>query len=382
MRFNVPPLNPTPQRILMVRLSAHGDIVQSFPVLKALRARFPHAQIGWVVSEAGAPLLEVVKPWLNAVHVLPASYSKEMPKVLLGLKKPSPALREALWHIQRESYEVAIDVQGLAKSAIIPALLRIPNRLGYANAREKAWLFYTHTPAHLGSLQAPQGHASQEFCRLLRPFGEASQAAPPLTQLPDFSPNNANRDVMQSVHQGKAAGYRLLGFAPFTMWPSKHWPLQHWRTLIQKSLEQRPDALLACIGSPADVPNWEALTAPLPATLKSRLIMAAGKTSLPGLFHLLREVDVFVGADSAPLHMMDFLIQEGLNPWGKTVAVMGPTHPVRTGAQNARARNLVASLPCMPCHRRRCPLGSTACMAAVSVEQVLDAIGAQGLGAL
>jgi heptosyltransferase-1 len=367
-----------PKRILLVRLSANGDIVQSFDTLKRLRQRFPNAFIGWAVGEAGASLLKPVLPWLNAVHALPnKAWSQSWVWELFHLN----ALRGRDVHVHRllkairaQQYEVAIDVQGLNKSAVLPYLAGIPHRVGFANAREQARLFYTKTPARLGGFFQPTQHATQEFQALLAPWEnnlpQSLEALPALPAL-DWSDPLPKTPLFLALEEAHAQGKRLMGFAPFTMWPSKHWNFDHWQGLIEGAFHKHPNAWGVCLGSPSDVEHWQQLTQGLSAPAQARLIHLEGHTSLVQLMHVLQKIDVLVGSDSAPLHSMDWILREGIHPQGRVISLLGPTHPLRTGGASEQAVNLHVDLPCMPCHKKTCPLETNACMKALSVESVL-----------
>ena len=105
------------RRILIVRLSSLGDTVLTMPLLFALRSRAPTAYIGWVIGEAASPLLEAL-PQLDCVHVW-----KNRDREPFGLLRLARELRS-------KHYEVSIDPQGLAKSAILPILAGIRERVG------------------------------------------------------------------------------------------------------------------------------------------------------------------------------------------------------------------------------------------------------------
>ena len=364
-----------PKRILLVRLSANGDIVQSFDTLKRLRQLFPKAFIGWAVGESGASLLKPVMPWLNAVHVLPnKAWSQTWAWKLLGLDRlgrVDAKIHHTLNEIHAQHYDVAIDIQGLNKSAVLPYLTGIPHRIGFANAREQARLFYTTTPARLGGFFQPTQHATEEFLSLLSPWDKNSSIRvealaplewkPPLPQIPLF----------QALDTAHAEGKSLIGLAPFTMWASKHWDLSHWQTLIETFFQKNPNALGVCIGSPAELKAWHTLCQGLSLETQARLIHLEGQTSLVQLIHVLKKIDVLVGSDSAPLHLMDWLIREGVHPTAKVVSLLGPTHPLRTGGHSVNAVNLHANLPCMPCHQKICPFGTNACMKTLTATEVL-----------
>ncbi|MFN9691343.1 MAG: glycosyltransferase family 9 protein [Vampirovibrionales bacterium] len=365
-----------PKRILIVRLSANGDIVQSFDTLKRLRQRFPNAFIGWAVGEAGASLLKPVMPWLNAVHILPnKAWSKAWVWELLHLNKLGHVdgkVHHTLNEIHAQHYDVAIDVQGLNKSAVLPFTVGIAHRVGFANAREQARLFYTHMPARLGGFFQPTQHATKEFLSLLAPWNDALET--PLNELAplEWKPPLPKTPLFNALDEAHAEGTSLIGLAPFTMWASKHWGLAHWQGLIEALFEKHPQALGVCIGSPAELEKWQVLTQGLSSEAQGRLIHLEGQTTLLQLMHVLKKIDVLVGSDSAPLHLMDWLIREGVHPAGKVISLLGPTHPLRTGGASVNAVNLHVDLPCMPCHKRVCPLGTNACMTTLSVESVLS----------
>ena len=369
-------LPQNPQRILLVRLSANGDIVQTFDTLKRLRLRFPSAHIGWVVGEVGAGLLKAVMPWLDAVHVLPnKAWSANWWKALIPLAKVDAPIQFVLDEIHAQHYDVAIDVQGFNKSAVLSYLVGIPHRVVFQNAREQARWFYTATPSELLGFYHPTHHAIEEFASLLLPWGQTptdAQTTPippldwqfPIPHTPDF----------QHWHHAKDEGKRLIAFAPFTLWQSKHWASHHWQTLITQILQQEPNALGVCIGSPQEVDKWQSLSDALAPDVQKRLIHLDGKTSLLQVIQVLKEVDWLIGSDSAPLHIMDWLIREGLNPRGRAICLLGPTHPHRTGGASPQTVNLRHILPCMPCHKKQCPLGTNACMVHLESEAVLNVL--------
>src|SRR5438132_14009284 len=113
---------PTAPRILIVRLSAIGDVVHGIPVLNALRAHFPAAFLGWVVEGRSADLLRG-HPALDRVIQVPRKW----------LKSP-----RAVWRLRRElhdlNFDIAIDLQCLTKSAIAARLSGAKRRIGFGGA--------------------------------------------------------------------------------------------------------------------------------------------------------------------------------------------------------------------------------------------------------
>jgi lipopolysaccharide heptosyltransferase I len=160
--MNNPPLD-APQRILIVRQSALGDIIHSLALLDALRKALPNASIGWLCEPAGVQLLEG-HPMIDRLHVVPRREWK---------KNRWQALRSAFPRLRRElkeaGYGVSIDTQGLSKSAVWPWLAGIPVRIGYLGVRSRELSSFFNNRF----IEPPRGrcHVIQCCMELLRGLG-------------------------------------------------------------------------------------------------------------------------------------------------------------------------------------------------------------------
>ncbi|MFG0285385.1 MAG: glycosyltransferase family 9 protein, partial [Phycisphaerales bacterium JB039] len=126
---------PEPERILLIRPSALGDVARSVPVLATLRTAYPGARIDWLVQDAFADVVRGL-PALTGVVPFPRNRFRgplAVPRLLRWL----PVLRPA-------RYTLAIDAQGLARSGAMALATGAHRRLGHADAREGAWLAYTN----------------------------------------------------------------------------------------------------------------------------------------------------------------------------------------------------------------------------------------------
>lgn len=359
---------PIPRRILIVRLSAHGDTVQTLPLLTALRQQAPEAYIGWLVEDSAAPLL-VGHPFIDRLHV---SHRKAWLNSLLhSVRHPRrwPEFFRTLAEIRRfiagvraEGYEVAVDVQGLLKSAIWPALARIPRRAGYRRARENAHWLYTETIAPMEIRNPTQG-AIWKYLEFLPLLGLRVPEAVRwhLPPVPGGTTENI-RVLLASLPQRP-----LIALAPATRWESKHWPVAHWRALLKKLTAA--DYGVVLLGSPADQTLTSDILQGAPA---ANVLDLTGRTRLPDLYALFPHVDVLVGPDSAPLHIADAVSDSAGRP--HIVALFGPTAPGRTGPVGEGHRMLAEALSCQPCFERQCPLRTHACMMELSPEQVFQVI--------
>src|SRR5436190_8740167 len=132
-------LPASPQRILIIKPSALGDVVHTLPVLKLLRTKWPQAQISWLIGSSFAGLIER-HPQLNEV----ISFDRDRFSHASYNPFAAVELRRFIKNLKHRQFDLVIDFQGLFRSGLLTALTRAPVRVGFSNARELAHLFYTH----------------------------------------------------------------------------------------------------------------------------------------------------------------------------------------------------------------------------------------------
>lgn len=332
-------------RILISRLSAHGDVVQALPLLSALKARYPGCFIGWVVEASAAPLLEG-HPLIDKLHV------SQRKAWLAGLNF------SAFWgfvqELRQSRYDIGLDVQGLMKSAVWLWLAGIPRRIGFDKSREQAALLYTEKlPPHV--IRNTTQSAVHKYLELAVAAGCAPDQ--PEIQIPVFQTPPVS-SLRQNKISSLLAGLRSpkIVLAPRTIWPTKHWTDAGWLELSRR-LAQLPVSQIL-IGGPTDKP--------LP--VDPSVLNLTGQTDLPDLYALFEETDILVGLDSAPLHIANAVGRP------RIIGIYGPTAPGRTGPVGAPHKTLQTSLSCQPCFERMCPIQTHACMTELRPEAVLAAI--------
>lgn len=369
-------------RILIVRLSAHGDVVQTLPLLATIRRRAPQAFVGWLVERAASPLL-AHHPMLDRLHICERKRWLTEAKDWRQLPRVWREVQDFLNEIRAQGYTHALDTQGLLKSAIWPWLARVPNRIGDAGAREQAARFYTHTvPAHnRRDINTP---AWIEFLRLTDPPGisylppaPAGAEAPPILFPLAAVSREAKRPIdvlMAPIHRRFGEATHIIGLAPATTWSSKQWPLPYWRELLGRlSALNLPVVLL---GSPEDVPMARTLLGN--ASGWSHVFNWTGATSLENLPYALGKLAVLVAPDSLALHMgAAVAAQPGQANKPRILGLYGPTSAGRTGPWGLQHETLSTALACQPCFARQCPLPppqTLACQRLLSVDQVFTAV--------
>jgi len=325
-------------RILIVRLSALGDTLMSTPVAQALREAFPKAFLGWVVSTRCASVVEG-NPFLDCVH--------RWDGTLGGLVR-------TILEIKRTGYEIALDVQGLMKSAIIPWLARIPVRVGFADAREGASRLLTlRLPP-----PPPAPFAASRNLQLLQALGIPADPKRHRLYFP-LSPQNRTK-AQQLVAALQLLPKQFAVLAPATTRPQKHWLPERWSELAERLWTdlQIPSVLLA---GPSDRPLLERIARwckiPLPIFCD---------LSLKDAVALIEQAAVLVGPDSFPIHA-------ALAVGTPVIALFGSTDSFRFRGEEG-IKVVEHDLPCRPCRRHPTCGGTFTCMALITVDEVLAAV--------
>ncbi|HYA17728.1 MAG TPA: glycosyltransferase family 9 protein [Bryobacteraceae bacterium] len=306
--------------ILVVRLGAMGDIIHSLPGIASLRHSFPEARISWVIEPKWRPLIEG-----NGFIDRIVEFDRKEPG---SWKRTRDELRS-------EHYDLAVDFQGLVKSALIAHAARPERIAGFASGvvRERiaGWFYSARVPSssvHVldQALDLAAGAGAQN---LVRAF-----------PLPPGRPEG-------TLPEGPFA----LA-SPLAGWTSKQWPLEYYEKLAQM-LREKLGLPLVLNGAPGTVPA-------VPGTLKH-------ESGIPGLIDATRRAAMVIGVDSGPLHLA-----AALNKCG--AAVYGPTDPVRNGPVGGDFQ--VFRMPGAHTTHRR---GTTTdpSMRAITPEQVFAALEAR-----
>lgn len=354
--------HPSPQshppftRILIVRLSAHGDVIHTLPLLTALKEAWPDLHVGWLTETSAVPLLEY-HPLIDRLHVVDRKRWLQQgrnPLQWRGVWREVCAMRAAL---RAEGYEVSLDVQGLLKSAIWPWLADIPHRYGFRATREWADRFYTKRlpPMNLRDSSTP---AIQRYLDFASALGAKPSEIPPCV-FPPVLPAAAHQ--VETSLSSIDTSSPMVALAPFTRWASKHWETAYWPRLIALLCEM--DAIPVLLGGPGDKTSVAALLDEVSEAHRSRVLNWVGQTDWPTLQALLPRMALLIGPDSAPLHLADALNVP-------VIGLYGPTAPGRTGPVGKKSTVLSTSLSCQPCFERQCSLKTHDCMKQLTPDMV------------
>lgn len=266
---------PSPRAIVLVKLSAIGDVLHGIPVAVALRDAFPRARIAWVVEGRAGDLLEGHGA-VDSVVRLPRGWAKR-PGTWARLRRDLRAL----------AADVAIDMQGLLKSAAVSLLSGSPIRIGHAgaDAREGSWLATTHRVASRAV------HVVERNLTLLAPLGVAP--GPPRFDMPSWPDA---RHGMEAFVASIGAGPPPVIVNPGAGWPSKLWAEDRFAAVARRIAAEHGRRVVVAWGGPAERAAAERITAASGAIL-------APPTSLREFAELCRLAGLVISSDTGPLHL-------------------------------------------------------------------------------
>jgi lipopolysaccharide heptosyltransferase I len=335
-------------KVLIVKLGSIGDIVHTLPALAALRAAQPHAEISWVVERRSAEILRD-NPLLDRLIEVD---TKALRRGLMSgetLRAP----RQQLRRLRASAFDVALDFQGLLKSASIARLSGAQRVFGYSRAglREPASSLLLSK-----RIDVPVNvHVIRKALLLLE--GALGIRAPENLSFPINVTNDQEREA-RNIAAETGGKYAILN--PGGGWPTKLWSVERFGKLADRLWSSYGISSLVTYG-PGELELAEAV----------RQSSVSGKAmpvspSLKSFYSLARGASVYVGGDTGPTHIA---VAAGT----PIVGLFGPTEWWRNGSPRVEdicvERN---DIDCrVDCHRRSC--SKWICMD-IEVERVLEAI--------
>jgi heptosyltransferase-1 len=352
------------RRILLIKLSAVGDVVHTVPVLNKLRRRYPRARIDWVMTP---PIAELLRHHPAISNVLLFARDQWL--------APSSGLRLAA-ALKSHDYDLVVDMHGQLRTALLTLATAAPVRIGFdrprarvwsasdrtfpiqarkhawKGAREGSWLAYTH---HI-PVPTLDMHAVDRYLGIGPMLGLDQDA-------PDFwfpIPPAASERVAGLVDAKIARSAGLLTLAPGTIWETKRWRREGFAELARHFMRRGFTVVLT--GSPRERDICEAVASAAPGSVN-----IAGETTLSELAALISRSILCVTNDSGPMHLAVALGRP-------VVSIFGPTDELWIGPYRRADAVVRARLSCAPCYLRvlsRCS-HDHACMVEVTAQSVIE----------
>ncbi len=349
-------------RILVVRLSARGDLVFASPLAGALRRRYPEAHIAWVAEERTADVI-LHNPHLNEVIV----WERSAWKRLLRRGRWGTLAREVaefFGALRDRRFDVAIDAQGLLRSGLVAFLSGAPVRIGLGS-REGSRLLMTRVVERGGD----EREIASEYRYLAEVLGLRTDRF--AMEIPRGPQETAR---VAAMLEGAGLWGDFVALCPFTTRHHKHWFEDRWSALID-IVRTRLGVGAALLGGPADRAAADRIVGGV-ADLgpgAPPLLDLVGKTTLGEAATVVSRCSALVGVDTGLGHMAHAFGRPTTLLFGSNTPYLDPPGP--------RATILHSGRPCSPCRGKLVCDGRIDCMRDISVEQVFAAMSTAGASA-
>ncbi len=339
-------MNESP-KILIIRLSSLGDILHALPAFHSLREAYPHGRIDWLIERKLSYLLNVVD---GIGQVIPIDTKTLRTRFLEGehwrdLFGPMRTLRQT-------RYDIAIDFQGLLKTAWIGFMSGAKTRIGFPRdlVRER--------PAHwLYNLTVANPPIPMHVTRLNLLLAEAAGARTGTLAARLSARTEDTLAIEARLSQEQLSTFIVIN--PGGGWPTKRWPPARYGTLAARIQNELQVPVVVATG-----PGEESLYQEIAVKCAHR---PPARFDVPflQLIPLFERAQLVISGDTGPLHLACAL---GV----PVVAIMGPTAPARNGPWSERDAVVAHPLACGFCYGRSCPTANE-CMD-IPVEEVFDTV--------
>jgi len=348
-------LTKEPENILIIRLSAIGDVINVLPALRRLRSQFPGSRITWLVEDRASEILRD-HPDVDEVIIYPR---KKWQSGILKVNRSLNIISESLSFykkLRKNHYDLVIDFQGNLKSAVMNLITGSGNRLGFGRGYCKEFN-YLSTQHHA----YPAGkniHRIEKNLSLLKELDiETSFLQPELPSSKDdeeYISNFINKNADPSlpiiiIHPGTSK------FGSFKQWSSESY------TVLADMILDKYDANVILTWGPGEFDIVNEIT----GSMIHKSLPACETKSIKQLTALIKRATLFIGGDTGPLHIASIM---GI----PVVGIYGPKDPAIYGPYDGTAIVIKKDVPCSPCRKRTC--GDPICMSSILPEDVFSGV--------
>ncbi|MCR5756626.1 MAG: glycosyltransferase family 9 protein [Selenomonas sp.] len=340
--------NKTGNKILILRLSAIGDVLHATPVARELKKLQPDAHITWMVSPPADKLLRE-NPDIDEILVWDR---RPLDKAFasLSLATAYRELKKARALLKARHFDLVLDIQGLFLTGILARLSGARRRIGIHERHEGNPFFMSEMAPNIES-----SHKVHRYLSALMPLGfDLMKFIPGLTlNLPQGLHTFAEK-FWQQHHVD--TNRPILMVSVRTTWPDKNWEPKNFGQALNELDEQIQ--IIFC-GSDGD----EVFIQQAQAQMNRSSLSIAGQTNLIELAALLKSANLLLSCDTGPLHIADAV-------GCKTLSLWGPTQPDVYGPLTKGHTFIISPYACRRCLKTRCQRQTNACMKAITPAMV------------
>ncbi|MBN2189654.1 MAG: glycosyltransferase family 9 protein [Candidatus Aureabacteria bacterium] len=335
-------MNPI-KKVLVIKPSALGDVIQTIPAVRAIKSFIPESEISWVVSDKFRKIVGMVDV-VNEIY----DFKRDKWGNILFLPVTLIEMIALIIKIRMKRFDICFDFQGLFRSGLITWLSGAKIKAGFADAREFASLCYT------------------QKCRIRRDSVNSVERYMGLVS--EVAGKDGKQDIIYRLNVphptlklGEVVWFKpgtkgpKVCFMPGSQWPSKRWDVENYRKLVF-FLRDKVDARMIITGTADEEEIGNRI-----AYGCEKAVNLCGKTDMLSLAGILSLSDLVITNDNGAMHLAAALGK-------KMICFYGPSSPERTGPVGKGIFIFRSKLPCAPCFKRKCP--KLKCMTDIPVSLV------------
>ena len=341
-------------KILVLRLSAVGDVIRTLPAVKALKEHYPSSLITWIVEESSQAFLKS-QPEVDEVILFPR---KRWTKGIKSLRRLWGTIRE-MWgfiiDLRKQKFDMVLDFHGILKSGLLSFLSNSPVRIGYdrKSTKEMNFLFSN------AKVELPKVRISrfQRNMSLLKGMGIEVKENRYYLHIP-----REDQEYVESFIRTSSASLKrpLIAIHPGTSTKAlfKRWMPDRYAQLADQLVRELRATILFTWG--AEELEW---VEGIRKMMKEPSLLGPKTLSLTQLGEVYRYCDLYIGGDTGPMHIASLMRIP-------VVVMYGPTDPIENEpfGNHVKVRKIVG---CNPCHQYSCK--ELICIKGISVDKVFKA---------
>ena len=317
-------------KILIVKPSSFGDIIQANPILQAVKSKWKDSSVDWLVFTQ----------WKQVVELFPDINNIKCWDRKGGIK----AFFETLKECNKENYDLVIDLQGLLRTAIFCKLLNAKQKIGVSGMKELSWLF----------LKEPYKRDKNENA-VIRNLNSLSYITKE-KYVPCFD-IKINQSLNDTLHKYNLTDNdKIVAFVPFARGKTKTWNIDNYIVLAEKIKAVKKDTKIVVLGSQQDYGKIKS----------NNIIDLCGKTTIKELAEILSVCEFATGADTGAMHLANAI---GI----KNLFIFGGSDIKETAPYGNNAKVITANLSCSPC-RGKCKFDKEKCLEQIKPDKVFESV--------
>jgi len=341
------------RRILLIQLGDIGDVVLSFPAIRTLRENLPQAEVIVAVREKAAELIEDC-PWTSDVISINTSKRRWYQELIYQ--------KDFLLRLWNFNFDLAFDLRTGTRGAILALLSGARQRIGFYASDGKLWRNRVFT--HLAHLEGKPGqHLAEYYRNLLIAYDLKTENIWPEIIIPEEKLQKADQLFKT---ENILPDLPAVAIQPFSLWPYKEWGVEKYIDLIHR-ISAEYELSIIVTGSTDEREKANKLM----NKCGRHVYSFAGKTTIGMFAAVLKLSQLFIGGDSAGIHVASAV-------GTPTVGIFGPMSVDAWAPRGPQHQVVYKNMACVPCHQKGCQGGGfSRCLEELTVDEVLLVVKSQ-----